>query len=350
VSRTPTHRYVDPLDQVWLGCAARVGFRVVRSAEVYASTDGRRTLLIGSADLDADDCLAQMIFHELCHSLIEGHDGLEREDWGLDNTSNRDVPREHACLRLQAHLAGRYGLRGMLAPTTDFRGFYDALPDDPLAPRHHPEVTLAILGLRRADKPPWGPHVADALAATAAIAGRAADYVRPKDELPPLHAAVDPAPDAHPTGLPPSPMTTGDRCAGCAWRFRGGPGTPVDRCRQADNARIDPNWPACARFEPPVDCQACGACCRAAYHSVTVSRRDPVVTAHPYLINNRGRYLEIARRGDRCAALEGGTVSTDGALEPYRCVIYDDRPKNCREFENGGAHCLTARRRVGLSL
>ncbi|HEY6177890.1 MAG TPA: YkgJ family cysteine cluster protein, partial [Kofleriaceae bacterium] len=93
----------------------------------------------------------------------------------------------------------------------------------------------------------------------------------------------------------------------------------------------------------------CGACCRAAYHSVEVSRRDPVVKAQPALIVDRGRYLEIRRNGDRCAALEGGVVE-HGTTTRYHCTIYDDRPRTCRDFTLGSAHCLTARRRVGLSL
>jgi Fe-S-cluster containining protein len=52
--------------------------------------------------------------------------------------------------------------------------------------------------------------------------------------------------------------------------------------------------------------------------------------------------FEIRREGDRCAALEG-----DGR---YQCAIYEDRPKTCRDFTLGSEHCLTARRRVGLSL
>lgn len=343
--RTPDRRYLDPLDQIWLTCAARIGLRVERDAEVYASTDGRGTIRIASHDLDADDCLAQMIFHELCHSLIEGPDSFRRPDWGLDNTGAHDGWREHACLRLQAHLADRYGLREVLAPTTDFRPYYDDLGDDSLAPRHAPEVTAAILGARRADQPPWGPHLAHALAATAEVAAVAAPHAAPTT----LWSALAPRPPAHPTGLPPR---AGDdaRCGDCAWRYRGGKGKPVDRCRQADDARVDVAWPACARFEAAFDCQACGACCRAAYHSVTVAKNDPVVTAHPILVVKRERYYELARKGDRCAALEGGAVDSAGALAPYHCIIYDDRPRNCREFENAGPHCLTARRRVGLSL
>ncbi|HEX8115547.1 MAG TPA: YkgJ family cysteine cluster protein, partial [Kofleriaceae bacterium] len=143
----------------------------------------------------------------------------------------------------------------------------------------------------------------------------------------------------HPTGLPPG--AAAGNCATCAWRTGA-------RCRQAA-ARVDPAWPACERFEAALDCQTCGACCRAAYHSVEVSRRDPVVKAHPALILDRGSYLEIRRSGDRCAALDGGAIE-HGTTTRYHCAIYDDRPRTCRDFTLGSAHCLTARRRVGLSL
>jgi Fe-S-cluster containining protein len=87
---------------------------------------------------------------------------------------------------------------------------------------------------------------------------------------------------------------------------------------------------------------------------VQVSTRDPVRKKHPELVVLRGPYLEIRREGDRCSMLGGGAVTTrpDGTRhhEPYACAIYADRPRTCRDFTNGGEHCLTARRRVGLSL
>ena len=58
---------------------------------------------------------------------------------------------------------------------------------------------------------------------------------------------------------------------------------------------------------------------------------------------------ELARAGDRCAALAGGAL-VDGAYTAYHCTIYPDRPRTCRDFTLGSEHCLTARRRVGLSL
>ncbi|MBT8491912.1 MAG: YkgJ family cysteine cluster protein [Deltaproteobacteria bacterium] len=241
-----------------------------------------------------------------------------------------------------------HGLRHVLAPTTDFRSYYDALGSDPLAERILPAVQLAITAARRSRTPPWAPHLQRALRATAQLASAAADFAAPDS----LWSRVAPAPAAHPTGLPGSDI--GDRsCGTCAWKFIGGRGRQVARCRQADDARVDPRWPGCTRWEPTPDCQDCGACCRAAYHSVTIPRRDPVRELHPELVVDRGQYIELRRSGDRCAALAGGRVdhpSDPNSFVPFRCLIYPDRPKPCREFDNSGEHCLTARRRVGLSL
>lgn len=352
--RIVRHRYLDPLDQIWLGAAHRIGLRIERSDEVYASTDGRGTLRLGTAPtLDPDDCLAQMIFHELCHALIEGPDAFAVPDWGLDNTSARDVVRERGCLRLQAALAAEYGLRRVFAPTTDFRAFFDGLPDDPLEPRHEACVPLAILGLQRVDRPPWAPHLREALRATAAVGGVVSAFVEASEPeaggtLRSLWREFERAPEPHPTGFATSPGAADRTCGTCAWFYRGGRGLPVARCRQAEGARVEAEWPACVRWEEALDCQTCGACCREAYHSVTVSRRDPVIRRHPELVVERGDYVELRRvptaGGSRCTALCG-----DGRDSLYACAIYEHRPRPCRELEPGGVHCLTARRRVGAS-
>ena len=71
--RTATHSYQDPLDALWLATARQLGLAVRRSTDVYASTDGQGVMTLGSHEtLDSDDCLAQMIFHECCHWLVEG--------------------------------------------------------------------------------------------------------------------------------------------------------------------------------------------------------------------------------------------------------------------------------------
>jgi hypothetical protein len=170
VNRQSRHLYLDPLDAVWLTVARRIGFRVTRSSEVYASTSGDGEMTIGTAEtLDPDDCLAQMIFHELCHSLVEGAQSLRVPDFGLDNETSRDTVREHACLRLQAALAGRFGLRQALAPTTDFRSYYDELPADPLASGDDTAIAGARAGAERSEGAPWAPHLQAGLDATARI-------------------------------------------------------------------------------------------------------------------------------------------------------------------------------------
>jgi Fe-S-cluster containining protein len=335
---------------VWVGSARKIGLRVIRTPDAYAATDGRGTLAIGTDEaLDADDSLAQMIFHELCHSLVEGEESFQRADWGMDNTGPDHDWREHACLRVQWVLTGRYGLRTLFAPTTDFRtSFWDRLSGDVLEDRSDRSVQAAIAALRRAAHPPWGPHLAEALAATARIAKEAGALATEPDVL---WSGITAPREPHPTGLPMGEASGGSggraSCGTCAWRHevRG-----ASRCRQAAS-KVQPEWAACERYEAAasVDCQTCGACCRAAYHSVEVSRRDPAVKAQPDYIVDRGTYLEIKRCGDRCAALHGGEV-VDGKQKRFHCVIYDDRPRTCREFTLGSEHCLTARRRVGLSL
>jgi hypothetical protein len=327
---------------VWVGAAHRIGLRVVRTPDAYAATDGRGTLAIGDdTTLDADDSLGQMIFHELCHSLVEGEASFRSPDWGMDNTGPDHDWREHACLRVQWVLAGRHGLRRLFAPTTEFRTFWDALAGDVLADRADRSTQAALHALRRADQPPWSRALGEALAATSRVAGEVAAFAR--EDAQSLWSRVERTPVPHPSGLPAGAAT--GSCGQCTWRYaqRG-----VARCRQAA-VRIDDAWPACERFEAALDCQTCGACCRAAYHSVEVSRRDPVVRKQPAFVVDRTTYLEIARAGDRCAALEGGELEGERTSR-YRCVIYDDRPRTCREFTLGSSHCLTARRRVGLSL
>lgn len=134
-----------------------------------------------------------------------------------------------------------------------------------------------------------------------------------------------------------------DLCATCVWRYDGGRGPAVARCRARGGARLAGPIAACPGHEARLDCQACAACCRAAYGSVTVTRRDPIVKRHPELVVARPTYLEIRRAGDRCAALAGPEAG------PWACTIYEDRARCCREFTEGGEHCLVARRRLGLS-
>ena len=127
-------------------------------------------------------------------------------------------------------------------------------------------------------------------------------------------------------------------CASCVWRR---PGKVVDRCLRHRRARVRAEWPACPAHttEAALDCLACGACCREAYHTVEVGRRDPFVRLHPELLVERDGRLQMPRVGDRCPCLQAD----------LRCVHYAERPRTCRDFERGGANCVEARRRVGLT-
>ena len=68
-----------------------------------------------------------------------------------------------------------HGLRAVLAPTTDFRAFYDALPSDALQ-GDPAEVELARAALARTDMAPWGPHLRAGLVATRQIVNAVAPF------------------------------------------------------------------------------------------------------------------------------------------------------------------------------
>lgn len=167
-------RYLDPLDVVWLACARRLGIAVRRNPAIFSSTDGTGLLELGPRDtLDPDDCTAQMIFHEFCHWITNGLETFSDRDWGFPLDAELDW-REHSCLRLQAALAGAHGLREQLAPTSQFRAYYDQIPADPFTPMDGSEreaevVALARVAWDRAHTAPWLEPIEAALTATAEI-------------------------------------------------------------------------------------------------------------------------------------------------------------------------------------
>jgi len=175
--------YADPLEVLWVETARQFGMRIERDSTVFASWNGRGVLRIGVAEsLDPDDSLAQMIFHEICHGLVEGPEAFDRPDWGLqiDNPVHR--VREHACLRLQAALADRHGLRELLAATTNFRKYYDTLSCEPLDSDTDPAARIARHGWDRANTGAWSAPLDHALRMTAQIAA-AVGSVAPQDSL-----------------------------------------------------------------------------------------------------------------------------------------------------------------------
>ena len=174
--RTIDSSYRDPLELIWLRAAREIGFAVVRSHEVYASFDGERTLEITAADhFDPDDCLGQMLFHELCHALVAGPEGRKQKDWGLENTDYRDAVQERATNRLQAALTRPHGLRFVFGTTTEFRDYYDELPEDPLADGDDPAIELARRAFAEAQTEPWHGALQRALTSTATLAAIASE-------------------------------------------------------------------------------------------------------------------------------------------------------------------------------
>jgi Fe-S-cluster containining protein len=364
VKNSPSPLRHPDIETIWIQAAGAIGWRVQRGDAAYASSDGRGNILIGVDEvLDSDDAVAQLIFHELCHGLIEGPTRWTMPDWGLSNSDTTHLENEHACLRIQVHLAEPYGLRELMAPTTEYRSYHDAIVGNPLAPETEAAACLAGDAANRLESKPWLEVLNRALSQTRAALDSFATAINATNV-----AAV------HPVGF--AFGASDESCSSCAWLYVGGRGRSVERCRQSADAdgngrRTEGRFRACERWEPHVDCHTCGACCREAYHSVTVSVRDPVVWKQADLVVRNGHRFEIRRRGDRCAALEeNGSVSPNvrtDAVGPdngvaardknggrdqtrrFACSIYEDRPLACRDFEAGGRHCLVARRRVGLS-
>ena len=75
----PSPLATPAIEEIWRAAAAAIGFRVARTREAYATSDGRGTIAIGADDtLDVDDAFAQLVFHELCHAITEGESALAR--------------------------------------------------------------------------------------------------------------------------------------------------------------------------------------------------------------------------------------------------------------------------------
>ncbi len=161
-------------DDAWRDVARAYDFGVLREPGAYVAYLGDDMLRVAPyADLDPDDCLAQIVLHELCHFAVEGPASRSEWDWGLNNTDDADAGSELVALRAQAVILDAYGLRQVLAPTTDFRVDYDAFGDgDPLAGAELPEgaAARASAGVERLRSHAGWPALHDALEAVRVLA------------------------------------------------------------------------------------------------------------------------------------------------------------------------------------
>lgn len=354
MTRVPA-QYIDPLDQIWLSAATDMGLRVERASFAYASTDGKGTLTIAlPADLDPDDCLAQIILHELCHFFTQGETSVFQPDWGLSNDPNDTSPemiaREHAALRLQAALLRLYGLQKLLAPTTDFRSYYDALPENPLHPVTDPTVILAQQALQRSRKEPYRQILLRALQKTAAIHRLfAAADTTPVQNLHSFWHQTPPSP-LHPTGVPYLENSSSQTCGTCVWSY---PFGKTLHCRREKKQKqpgvaLAAQEPACVRYESHLHCQSCAACCKEAYDVVPIRRRDLVLQQAPEWVETTSSGWSMKRdlATSCCAALQ----HNPDASPSYACKVYDLRPQTCHDVVPGEDACLFARIRLGLCL
>jgi hypothetical protein len=126
----------DPVTAAWVAAAHGMGFSVRRSPDAWAAYDGQGGITVSDdSGLDADDSAASLILHELSHFLVQGAASASQPDWGLDtvNPGPDEQRRERSAVRIQRAVLLRRGLQDRLAPTTDYRAFYDALGADPIA-------------------------------------------------------------------------------------------------------------------------------------------------------------------------------------------------------------------------
>ena len=360
MQRKITHEYSDPLDLVWQQCAENLGFKIERTHSAYATSDGKGTIAITHpVDFDEDDSLAQFIFHEICHALVEGPEGEQTTDWGLTSFGTNPW-REHACLRLQAWLAGEYGLRDFFAPTTDFRtSFWNQLGENPLeAPeaqggRLEKSCIASRIGLQRAFLPRYHDPLHLALSTTRKLIDALQLAIAAKSPLdnkkPSLWSLFQHPEPLHRLKHATIPSWARQyRCQDCAW-FSVGQNRSF--CVQVPKKRLDSDEPACSHFEPvtELDCLTCGACCREAYDRVEVKPGEAFIQLHPNWVTREKRHFKIKRVESHCIALISEREK-DNPLPHYACQCYLDRPSTCRDFQKGGANCLFARRKLGLSI
>ncbi len=338
-------RFEDPVRKVWAAAARRIG--VARLVDKVAGEpfDGGK---------HADEGMGQALFDQLCRSLIEGHDSFAKSGADVGGTFDATALhwRDYARLRLQWVLCSQWSLHGWFTPAENAREFWDSLDETVLDDKSELAVRAASVALLRASRPPWAPAFAEALATTSEVV-RADTSNRV----------------AHPAGAFAARADETKRCEQCAWAYTQGINLA---CRQVDSATIGPqhknieaHWPACERFEPALDCQNCGGCCREAFQSVEVGAREPIRRTHPTMVVDHGTRRELRRTPatsldiiadkpapTRCASLGGGDVvqlGTRTTVADYACQIYEARPQSCRSFTAGSESCLVARRRVGMS-
>jgi len=114
--------------------------------------------------------------------------------------------------------------------------------------------------------------------------------------------------------------------------------------------------------KPVLDCQACGACCvgNLDYGYLVDLEPEDIKRLSPYYRRTHVVYpspILIACGSDGNAKLatrvgfpgQFPCVAFRGRVGwPCHCVIYDKRPKICKDFPVGSEYCLEARKQEGI--
>lgn len=165
------------LEKQWCETFASFGMRSSFDNDCFVAWDGAGTVLLAAREeYDADDTVAQLIFHEFCHWLVEGRAAYSQFDWGLSNEDDRHLANEHAALRLQALFNDRFALREWLYPTTPHLEAYRRLGSEPLTDPMEPALDaesqrLARRALQELEAWPEWPKVEALLASSARALG-----------------------------------------------------------------------------------------------------------------------------------------------------------------------------------
>lgn len=102
--------------------------------------------------------------------------------------------------------------------------------------------------------------------------------------------------------------------------------------------------------DDPLDCLACGACCRTGADGRILVPAEDLVRwrriGRPELLDalQPGHFGEMAF----ATTPEGACVHLGTRESPHACRIYEDRGTTCREFERGSRQCREFRRDFGL--
>ncbi len=101
----------------------------------------------------------------------------------------------------------------------------------------------------------------------------------------------------------------------------------------------------------PLDCLACGACCRTGRDGTILVPESDLVRWRRAGRHDLAEAVQPGHFGMVAFATrpDGSCVHLGTDASPNACAIYELRGTTCREFEAGSWQCLEFRRELGVS-